>query len=182
MKLKELIAKSSPKEVACIYEMGEHFGLYPNSNESQTELESCWIQKWYCTDTWVGIKAYFLRKQFVGISCQNARKAKRNYFWKDKASAKKVERYILQFCKTEEKESWMLTEDILEEEMGETFQLKWASQLIHKKVFYGDPAKGGKVVEVIGRASNNMLETKIKINCDGKEMIVETSEIFIPYC
>ena len=180
MKLKELIVKSYPQETACIYTIGEYFDLSPYC-EGQIDLESCWIQKWYCTDTWVGIKAYFLRKKFVGISFQSARKSDIHYYWKDQSSANQVENYIKSLCQIEEKEFEVLTEEFLEEEMGETFQLEWAGQLIHKTVFYGDPVKGGKIATVIGRASNNILEKKIKIRCDDEERVVEMSEIFIPY-
>lgn len=50
-----------------IPELGNEFNLYLDHVE-QNRLKSFWLGNWYCTDTRVGYKIYFLDDEAVAVS------------------------------------------------------------------------------------------------------------------
>lgn len=56
------------------------------------------IQSWICTDTRVGLFAYFFDQEFVCISYQPYRKSDINFYWKSQQSRDLVKAFIERNC------------------------------------------------------------------------------------
>lgn len=52
------------------------------------------VYTWYCTDTEVGILAFFLDSELVCLSFQTGRKMDENFYWLSKEAAKSVSDFI----------------------------------------------------------------------------------------
>ncbi len=52
------------------------------------------VHEWLCTDTMVGVYAYYFRGEFVCLSFQMARKGNIEFRWKNKAVAQTVREFI----------------------------------------------------------------------------------------
>lgn len=52
------------------------------------------VNKWYCTDTWVGVYAYYFDGEFVALSFQRGRKWDTSFRWVDIMDARRVYSYI----------------------------------------------------------------------------------------
>lgn len=89
-----------------IEEMAEEFGFYDaydimqdDANIRLKRLDHPELT-WLCTDTGVGVSFIFLDRNFVGLIIQTARKEDAHYYWKDRESFEKVEKYIRELvCK-----------------------------------------------------------------------------------
>ncbi len=114
------------------------YGVYQSSENPR--LTSYWLAKHICTDTHVGLRAYFLDDLLVAVSSQAARKSDENFEWVSLESARLVQSYILSL---EEEE--VLSVDIadFDEEMGDGYPVEYVGQLLTNKVLYE-----GALVEV----------------------------------
>ena len=73
------------------------------------------IYTWYCTDTTVGIFAFFLDSELVCLSFQAGRKLDENFYWLSKEAAKSVSDFI-ETLKDENTDIWIsLLSDFSEE-------------------------------------------------------------------
>lgn len=103
-------------------------------------LTCFFIKKWYCTDTFVGIRAYFLDEEFVAISHQVARKAYEEFYFVSTEVAKKVREYLLSLNDKLPRFE-LIDEKELNAEIPEYFSVEDNSQILHKSGYY----KGEKV-------------------------------------
>lgn len=65
------------------------------------DLKQYKIKTWICTDTEVGLYAYFLRDEFAFITSQTARKSDIEFFWDSKVMHTKVTNYLRSFITQE---------------------------------------------------------------------------------
>lgn len=78
---------------------GQSFSYFEEAGE---HLKQVVINEWICSDTPVGVYAYFLDGEFVAISTQQARKADVSWLWNSKQSAINVRNFILSLYDNEE--------------------------------------------------------------------------------
>lgn len=101
MKISELIYnvdKSDKfKSEVSIYDLAETLNIFDISWTEQTRLVSYFVGNWYCTDTYVGYKVYFLDDKPVAFSTQPSRKSEEKFEWLSKEDYIKVKNYILTF-------------------------------------------------------------------------------------
>lgn len=85
--------------------------------EKNTRLKSYWLQRWLCTDTYVGRKLYFFDDKFVAMSYQSGRKQDKNFYWVSNENFKEVRDYMLSLAEPEElkPENLLIDEDLQEE-------------------------------------------------------------------
>lgn len=76
-------------------ELGLEYG-HVNYKLFNDRFKSYWLAKWLCTDTWVGMKVYFLDDEAICISVQTARKSGTDYEFASKESADKLRKFILE--------------------------------------------------------------------------------------
>ena len=61
----------------------------------QDRLKSYWIGNWYCTDSYVGFKMYFLNDVPVAVSSQSGRKSEEKFEWFSEELALRVRDYLI---------------------------------------------------------------------------------------
>lgn len=70
---------------------GTYLGWSPEFNERVACAE---INTWRCTDTWVGVHAYYFDGEFVALSFQNARKNGKVFRWVSREAANQMRAFI----------------------------------------------------------------------------------------
>ena len=180
MKLKELISKidksfSNQAEVDIICIANEAFALYDMySWVEQTRLVSYWICNWYCTDTWVGIKAFFFDNEFVAVSSKMARKNPPKFDWVSKEAYSKVKRYV-ESCNEKEVPEISLLD--MERDFGSSYKIDYASQILpHFKA-----SLDGKPVEMLRNKDPRSCEHEVLIRMDGKKQIINVNHLRFSY-
>lgn len=92
-KLNELLASVTERTECWNAELfARQFDLHGNVlyGKFAERMSHAWLIQWTCTDTWVGIQAYYLDSELVAVSTQVARKADEYIFWVNQASFKKT--------------------------------------------------------------------------------------------
>jgi len=109
------------------------FSIWNLSYSNDDRLKAYFIKKWYCTDSYVGLRTYFLDGEFVAISGQSSRKSDEEFTFMSKECAEKVRLYLISLVH-EEKEIHVdiLDEDELDEEIPGTFKIQYNTQIIDK--------------------------------------------------
>lgn len=144
--------------------------------ENNIRLRCYWAANHICTDTWVGIRLYFLDDVFVALSTQSARKSDEILEWKDKQSADDVLNYIRSIDTPEEiKEFTPLN---LEEELGDGYPIGFTEQMLVKEVLYNGELV--KVTEDNGNHYKNFHNIKI-VGSDGIEKQIDVRDILVPW-
>lgn len=153
--------------------IAEYFNIHDLYWSEDKRLVSYPIQAWLCTDTWVGMNAFFLDDEFVFLTRQSCRKCNTFYNFESKESYKKVKSYIMSLI--EEKEDILC--DIID--MGliydENYTIEYSTQLLakfHKRALYKD--KEVAIIKVTrGHIGNDVM---IQFD-DGDKEIVNTKEL-----
>ena len=98
MKLLEIIENLDKSEKNRNHIYSEHFidefNLSWYDLKEDTRLTSYYILNWYCTDTYVGLAAYFLDDEFVCIGYQEGRKCDEKFEFVSEELATKVGEYV----------------------------------------------------------------------------------------
>lgn len=183
MKIKDIIAnldKSPSNEDDCTWDVEkiaqdldvESCGVF--QREGNIRLKCYWIGKHLCTDTWVGIRAYFLDDNFVCASKQNARKCDENFYWVSDEAANDVRKYILSL-KCEDDLSVSLLD--LDEDIGEGYTVEYTGQLLTKEVMYQ-----GSLVTVIKDSNNGYTNFHtITVEKDGNMLDIDVRDVIVPW-
>jgi hypothetical protein len=185
MNLRDIIQhldKSKSNEVwADDEEMREKVGLdsYSDTPEDFKEVfKVYWISKHLCTDTWVGIKAYFLNGVHVCCSQQSGRKCDKNFYWVSDDTFQMVFQYL---SKTVSKKHISILD--FEEDFEGGYTVSYGSQLLTNKGFYN-----GEIVEVIktyGDRYEGDSETWHTVDVklpSGDVVNIHLDDFKIPYC
>ena len=115
---------------------------YGWSNEFSENVKGYWIQKWLCTDTWVGLTAWYWGDEPLAVSWQSARKNDETFQFVNKEIAERLRIYIKTILETHDPEPTIVD---LEEDLGETYTVSWASELLVDEAFYE-----GQKVKIVG--------------------------------
>lgn len=103
------------------------------SNEFGEQVKGYYIQKWLCTDTWVGLVAYFWNGEPLAISWQPARKSSETIDFVSKDIAIRLRDFIRDLTASNDPEPTIAN---LETDVGETYTVNWASELLVSEAFY----------------------------------------------
>jgi hypothetical protein len=125
----------------------EHFARIFDINMSWDQrfgerVKEHFIQKWICTDTWVGMKAYYFDGEPVAASYQSARKNDVRLEFLSKEAALKVRDFILTLQIEKEEPHIPVLDEV--EEIGEFYHVRYNGALLDYKGFYK-----GEEVEVV---------------------------------
>lgn len=186
MKLSEAIARIDKSEKnsagADVEEFAQaldiHFCNSPDWQKFEARVKGYWLAVWQCTDTWVGMAAYFMDGELVAISTQTARKSGTEYDFVNNEAAEKVRAFVIELIAEEiPEEKWHVD---LDAEIGEAYQVAYSSQIIQDEVLHSGVMR--KVVERytsyqdIDKWSTLDIEDE-----DGRTINVPLDEIFIPF-
>jgi len=96
-------------------------------------VKGYYIKKWLCTDTWVGLVAYFWNGEPLAVSYQSARKSSEKFQFVSVDVANRLKSFILELTESNDPEPTLAD---LDEELGETYTVNWASELLVSEAFY----------------------------------------------
>ena len=150
--------------------------------DDPSKLTTNHLKQWYCTDTWVGIDVIYLNNHPVAITNQTSRKSSVNIYFLSEECKNSVKDYLLSLY-NKEYEDYVdyLTEDELNEEMGEYFKIEYSSQVLYKTAWLN-----GEQVEITQKPRNlnnniNLHAVAIKQK-DGVEKWIDVRELDFEYC
>ncbi len=144
------------------------------------KLRSEYITCHLCTDTWVGVEAYFLNGEVACITKQDARKSPKVILgWTSEEIAQKTREYIKSISIDPSADKNFDIID-LDQELGDSYEVDYAEQLMHKNVIHKNEIC--KVIEkprLTQDGKSNHYE--IIVNKAGTEQIVDVRDIKIPF-
>jgi hypothetical protein len=103
MKLREAIEKLDKSEKnegwASPSQLGRQLGVdcWGHYDEFEKRVKKYWIKSWLCTDTYVGLAAYYLDDELVAISTQQGRKYDEEFEWVSVELRHKLRTFLLSF-------------------------------------------------------------------------------------
>lgn len=116
-------------------QLGSLFNL-PISYNSDKRLKAYFIQRWFCTDSYVGLRAYFLDKEFVATSWQRGRKLDEEFTFVSKEKCKELYSYISSLIREEEEEDgefkFYEPNSLDKETYKDTFKVEYNCQITQK--------------------------------------------------
>jgi len=140
-------------------------------------LQAYHMRTWYCTDSYVGWRAYFLDGELVAFSSQMGRKFDEDFEFISKESALKVRDYLHSLVQESEQFDRFSIVTGLDEEIDDTYKIDFNSQILQSKALLD-----GEEVEIIKERYDykDMHSVKIK-NSAGKEKTVNCRELDFKY-
>jgi hypothetical protein len=141
-----------------------------------------YIKVHYCTDSWVGIKAYFLDNRFVAISEQLGRKHNEEFSFVSDEEAKNVRNYLLSLQEEIDRDNFDLLCDI-DDEIPDTYKIEYNTQILHKSALLtGEKVKILKTnFESEGIESKNYFHSVEIEHENGKKEIVDCRDLDFQY-
>jgi len=146
----------------------------------QDRLKAYWIGNWYCTDSYVGYRMYFLDDEPVAFSIQKGRKWSEKFNWISKELALKVREYLISIMPKREDELNIKICDI-NEDIGDSYKIEFNSQILNpdNAMLYGESIK---ILERIKETPDWGIDKMLKIRLsNGKEEIVDIKELDFKY-
>ena len=185
--LRQLIEKASqlPKQEYGLWDENllSAVGLdtYYHNYDDPVNLTTNHLKQWYCTDTQVGINVIYLNNHPVAVTNQIGRKCDVNIYFLSEEAKNLVKEYLLSLYSGQQDYSEYLTEDDLNEEMGDYFKIEYASEVLYKTAWLN-----GEQVEITQKPRNlndniNFHTVAIK-HKDGVEEWVDVRELDFEYC
>jgi regulator of replication initiation timing len=143
----------------------------------QERLKAYFIEKWYCTDSHVGLRAYFLDNKFVALSSQSGRKMDEDFRFVSKEDALNLKKYIESLIG--ENEEFKVEILDLKQELDEFYSITYNSQILHKYAYYL-----GNEVEIIKNnyqsagvmSDNYFFAVEVKFE-DGRKELVDCRDL-----
>lgn len=183
MKLIEIagkIDKSKKNEDSVdIYEIGRELDINLDWVE-QDRLKSYWVGNWYCTDSYVGYKMYFLDDIPVAFSIQEGRKCDENIKWFSKELALKVKEYLITLMIEKEEDLYIETCDI-NEDIGESYKIQFNNQILNSDMAMLNN-ESIKIIQRIKETPDWGIDQELKIQlANGDEKVVNISELDFKY-
>jgi len=184
MKLKDIIANLSKDSPEC--DLGifvnaicfDYFDFDYEKAENDGRLVYYWIMAWYCTDSYVGLRAYYLDDELVAVSEQPGRKYKEKFNWASKDAFLKVKNYIKSFEIIHDEDIDLLNEE--EEFPDGGYTVDFRNQLLryHKFGIYE-----GRKVEIVWPQpkSDNYIDQTIVLIDNGERKTVPVNDVIFPY-
>jgi hypothetical protein len=130
-------------------ELGNALGLQQTWGEFpddfDTRIKTYWLSSWYCTDSWVGLRAIYFDDKPVGCVYQGGRKSDMVFEFLSEGLALDLRDYLA----SEIKPTFPLVN--MDEEVDEYYTVSYGSQLLVTKGFYnGEPVDLVKVFNGYG--------------------------------
>lgn len=185
--LKQLIEKASqlPKQEYNLWDedllSAVGLDIYYHNYDDPVNLTTNHLKQWCCTDTWVGIDVIYLNNNPVAVTNQAGRKMDVNIYFLSEEAKNSVKDYLISLYNNQQDCADYLTEDDLNEEMGDYFKIEDSSQVLYKTAWLN-----GEQVEITQKPRN--LNNKINLHTvaikhkDGVEKWIDVRELDFEYC
>jgi hypothetical protein len=190
MKLRDIINnvdKSNPDWVNydTISNEFDIYGVWFDGDSDDDPLKSYYAIKWLCTDSWVGMRVYFLHDEPVCISTQQGRKSDEEFEWLSVEAKDKTRDYLRSLVDEDnEDRCTILTEEDLEKDYEEGYKIGYTGQLLTDTAI--DDETGEMVTvsapKVAKGEYRDPIEQRVIITFDdGRESETTIDQITIPY-
>jgi hypothetical protein len=94
--LKTIDTSKMERNYADFHAMCEsEFEIYEYLQQDEVRLTYCWYHTWMCTDTYVGIRVWYLDNKPVCISYKPYRKYDENFYWLSSEDFDETHRYAM---------------------------------------------------------------------------------------
>ena len=143
----------------------------------QDRLKAYWIGNWYCTDSYVGYRMYFLDDEPVAFSTQVGRKCNEIFNWFSKELALKTRDYLISIMPNNKEDDLNFNLCDINKDVGGNYKIEYNSQILNpdKAVYNGKPIK---ILERIKEIPDWGIDKKLKIQLsNGEERIVNIEEL-----
>jgi len=118
------------------FNLDQYIGEYFNYDKN-TDLRCFRVATHICTDTEVGIKAYFLKDEFVCLTNQIARKSPEIIIgWASSESAQKTESYIKSLLDGKDEKYFDIID--MDRDFGSGYKVDYTGQMTSTHVIYKD--------------------------------------------
>jgi len=116
-------------------------------NLQQDRIKAYWIGNWYCTDSYVGYRMYFLDNEPVAVSTQAGRKSDEEFEWFSKELASKVKDYLISLMSNE----LHIKLCDINDDIGDSFKISFNGEILNPKraTYNGEP------IEILERIKDN---------------------------
>lgn len=123
--------------------------------EFDKRVKGYFLIRWYCTDTWVGYRVYFMDGEPIATSSQTGRKSDEEIKFVSLEAAQKVKDFIKSL---EGEEEFLPTLANMDEEVTElTYTVSFSSQLLVEEGFFdGQPVKVKRTCRGYGNSPEDM--------------------------
>ncbi len=151
---------------------------YPWPDDKNTRLNCYWFECWYCTDSFVGRRAYFLDDELICVSYQQGRKCSQELQFVSRETYKKFKGYLESLADVEEDRINIIIPETAE--LPDLYTVEYSSQLMgqfHKFGYLGDT---GEEVELMGEGDDKFHKVKVKYS-DGRIEQVDCRKIEFEY-
>lgn len=153
-------------------------GYYGYDHKPNTKIKSYWVSVWMCTDTYVGLRAYFFEDEPLALSYQPYRKSDEKFYYVSKKMYDRLKTYVLFLIEDEDEYSFNLLD--MDENIGDGYSIDYSNNLIrglHKHARFN-----GYKVKIIGNANpKDYISQKLIIEKDGNESVVNIQDLEFPY-
>ena len=179
MKLKDIIQKIDKSQqpsvdLSFFSEVFEDTYYLECMYKEDSKLRSYMIAHHMCTDTEVGLEAYFLDDEFVCLTKQRGRKCPKEIIgWASKDVFLKTKEYILSL-RPKSKENCELLD--LDMEMGEGYSVEFSGQLMDEFVWYK-----GELCKVNDRYYKEVISKTLNIQYKGQSVDVSMRDVKAPF-
>lgn len=166
------------KENECwvdIQELAHEFDLYINCID-QEKLKSYWIGNWYCTDTYVGYRIYFLDDEPVCISSQRGRKWDEEFHWFSEKVAEKTKKYLATLVLEKDEKLDIEICDI-NEDIGNSYKIDFNANVLDwsKATLNGESVK---FIERIRSEKDYGIDQEVKVELNtGEQKIINIHDL-----
>ncbi len=187
MKLREIInnldKSKENSDWINLEEFANEFGINQYmSPPDDIRISAYYFLKWYCTDSYVGGRVYFLDDKPICISWQKGRKGDEKFSWISQESYEQTHKYILSLVEQDNKKT--IDPIDLDEDWGPGYPVDFSSQLLTDTVFH---IPTNTYVEVVKKYNDHSSEgikdwrfVDVKFD-DGKVEKIPMSDILVPY-
>jgi hypothetical protein len=151
-----------------------------------TSLKYHFLKRWICTDSWVGIRVYFLDEEPLAVSTQTGRKSDEVFEFVSKEMVEKFREYLFQ-VQVKEGDIPNTRMVNLDQEIGDSYSVHYTSELLTRTGFVINDDGKKLPVEVVGSThtdynspSSEWSRLTVKFE-DGTEERINIDEFRIPY-
>jgi len=145
-------------------------------NLQQDKVKAYWIGNWYCTDSYVGYRMYFLDGEPVAVSTQTGRKSNEQFEWFSKELALKVKDYLISLMSKDENELNIKLCDI-NDDIGDSFKINFNAEILNpERATYNSEAI--EILEKIKDEHNWGIGSQLRIKLlNEEEKIIDIKEL-----
>jgi len=141
----------------------------------QDRLKAYWVGNWYCTDSYVGYRMYFLDDEPIAFSIQNGRKSNETFKWFSKELALKVKDYLISLMSDDDELKIDLCD--INEDIGDSFKIGFNNQILNpKRAMYN--GESIEILEEIKDKNNWGIGKELRVKLfNGEETIINVHDV-----